>query len=559
MENQFPTVNSDTTSAALQQKLRQLRFREKEKEVEKHATVVGLPYFNLEGFPINPDSVAVIPEQESKALGLVCFWYSIGDLRIGTINPDSPQVQEKIETLAEELHTVPKVYLISLESLRIAQETYKRVPRRGKVMSGVEISERELGEFSNQIANLKDVGASFSNISTTQAVVAMIAGALKTGASDIHVEAGAEAVQLRYRIDGVLYPVATIPTSMYAKIVSRLKLLSKLKINISDVPQDGRFTIKQEKSHNVDVRVSTLPTAHGESIVMRLLSWGDQGISFDALGIDGEARKKLEEQMQKAHGMILTTGPTGAGKTTTLYSILKLLNQPGVKIITIEDPIEYRLPGINQSQVDVKRKYTFASGLRSIVRQDPNVVMVGEIRDLETADIAVNAAQTGHLVLSTLHTNSASGAVPRLINLGLQPFLIPSSTNAIMGQRLVRRLCQTCRVVVSPDEALKKHIETALANLPENEKSRVPSEQVVYKAVGCEDCQGLGYKGQIGIYEVLIMTQAIEDAIVGSKVTERVLESLAVQEGMATMFQDGVLKVLAGITTMDEVLRVTQE
>lgn len=559
MQNQFPTVNSDTTSDALQHKLRQLRFREKEKEVEKRATVIGLSYFNLDGFPINPDSVAVISEQESKALGIVCFWYSIGDLRIGTINPDSPQVQEKIESLAEELHTVPKVYLISLESLRIAQETYKRVPRRGKVMTGVEISERELSEFSNEIANLKDVEASFSNITTTQAVVAMIAGALKTGASDIHVEAGADAVQLRYRIDGVLYPVATIPTSMYVKIVSRLKLLSKLKINISDVPQDGRFTIKQENAHNVDVRVSTLPTAHGESIVMRLLSWGDQGISFDALGIEGEARKKLEQQMRKAHGMILTTGPTGAGKTTTLYSILKLLNQPGVKIITIEDPIEYRLPGINQSQVDAKRKYTFASGLRSIVRQDPNVVMVGEIRDLETADIAVNAAQTGHLVLSTLHTNSASGAVPRLINLGLQPFLIPSSTNAIMGQRLVRRLCQTCRAVVSPDEALKKHIETALANLPENEKSRVPDQQVVYKAVGCDDCQGLGYKGQIGIYEVLIMTQAIEDAIVGSKVTERVLESLAVQEGMATMFQDGVLKVLAGITTMDEVLRVTQE
>lgn len=557
--NQLPNINSDSTRDALQQKLRQLRFKEKERETEGKAGTIGLPYFNLEGFPINPDSVAVIPEQESKALGLVCFWYSIGDLRLGTINPDSAQVKEKIEQLAEDLHTVPKVYLISLESLRIAQETYRRVPRRGKVMSGVEITERELDEFSGKIANLKDIENSFLNVSTTQVVVVMVAGALKTNASDIHIEAGPDGAVLRYRIDGVLYPVATIKKDVYAKAVSRLKLLSRLKINITDVPQDGRFTIKQEKASSVDVRVSTLPTANGESIVMRLLSWGDQGIGFDALGIEGTARKDLEEQMNKAHGMILTTGPTGAGKTTTLYSILKILNKPGVKIITIEDPIEYRLPGVNQSQVDAKRKYTFATGLRSIVRQDPNVVMVGEIRDLETADIAVNAAQTGHLVLSTLHTNSASGAVPRLINLGLQPFVVPSSTNAIMGQRLVRRLCITCRQKIDTDSETQKHIDLALNNLPASDKNRVPTEKTLYKAVGCEDCQGLGYKGQIGIYEVLIMNQKIEDAIVNSKITERALETLAIEEGMTTMYQDGIIKVLQGITTIDEVLRVTQE
>lgn len=557
--NDLPNINSDNTADALQQKLRKLRFKEKEREVEGKAGVTGLPYFNLEGFPINPDSVAVIPEQESKALGLVCFWYSIGDLRLGTINPDSPQVQQKIEQLADELHTVPKVYLISLESLRIAQETYKRVPRRGKVVSSVEISEQELNEFSGQIANLKDIEKGFAHASATQSVVVMIAGALKTDATDIHIEAGANDVQLRYRIDGVLYPVADISTTTYTRMVSRLKLLSKLKINITDVPQDGRFTIKQERANNVDVRVSTLPTAHGESIVMRLLRWGEQGVGFDQLGIEGQARKKLEEEMNKAHGMILTTGPTGAGKTTTLYSILRVLNKPGVKIITIEDPVEYRLPGINQSQVDVKRNYTFANGLRSIVRQDPNVVMVGEIRDLETADIAVNAAQTGHLVLSTLHTNSASGAVPRLINLGLQSFVIPSSTNAILGQRLVRRLCEVCRKPAELDDTTKQHIKSALDSLPEQERDRVPKEQTIYKAVGCEDCQGLGYKGQIGIFEVLVMTQKIEDAIVGTKVTERSLETLAVQEGMATMFQDGILKVLSGITTLDEVLRVTQE
>jgi type IV pilus assembly protein PilB len=557
--NQPPTINSDATADALQQKLRKMRFKEKEREIENRANVVGLPYFNLDGFPINPDSVAVIPEQESKALGLVCFWYSIGDLRLGTINPNSSEVQDKIEELAEEMHTVPKVYLISLESLRIAQETYKRVPRRGKVVSNVEISERELKEFSSQIAQLADVEKGFAHASTTQSVVVMIAGALKTNATDIHIEAGPENVQLRYRIDGVLYPVAKISSATYTKMVSRLKLLSKLKINIADVPQDGRFTINLEKASNIDVRVSTLPTAHGESIVMRLLRWGDQGVGFDQLGIEGQARQKLEEEMTKAHGMILTTGPTGAGKTTTLYSILKVLNKPGVKIITIEDPIEYRLPGVNQSQVDTKRKYTFASGLRSIVRQDPNVVMVGEIRDLETADIAVNAAQTGHLVLSTLHTNSASGAVPRLVNLGLQPFVIPSSTNAIMGQRLVRRLCQTCRKIVELDEVGKQHVQNALDTLPEQEKNRVPKEKKVYQATGCEDCQGIGYKGQIGIFEVLVMTQKIEDAIIGTKVTERSLESLAVQEGMATMFQDGILKVLAGVTTLEEVLRVTQE
>lgn len=555
----FPTVSSSDTADALQAKLRQLRFKDKEREVESKAASIGLPYFNLQGFPINPDSVGVIAEDDSRSLGIVCFWYSMGDLRVGVINPESPQVIEALQKMAVELHEEPKVYLISFESLRIAQETYKRVPRRGKMTNGVEIGSAELAELSDQIKNLKDIEAGFKNATTTSAVVVMIAGALKTKASDIHVEAGAIDVQLRYRIDGVLYPVANIARPTYSKMVSRLKLLSGLKINISDAPQDGRFTIKQEQGDNVDVRVSTLPTAHGESVVMRLLQWGRHGLTFDQLGFEGQARRDLEEQIKKSHGMILSTGPTGAGKTTTLYSILQILNEPGVKIITIEDPIEYRLPGINQSQVEPKRNYTFASGLRSIVRQDPDVVMVGEIRDFETADIAVNAAQTGHLVLSTLHTNSAAGTVPRLINMGVQPFLIPSSINAILGQRLVRRLCQSCKQIDKPEASVIEKIKSTLSVLPVSDQSRLPTEWIFYKAVGCAECQDLGYRGQIGIYEVLIMNKAIEDAIINSHPTERSLSELATTEGMVTMLQDGLLKVLSGVTSLEEIWRVTEE
>ena len=338
----------------------------------------------------------------------------------------------------------------------------------------------------------------------------------------------------------------------------RLKLLAGLKINISDRPQDGRFTINLTKDR-VDVRVSTLPTAYGESIVMRLLRWSAGGVDFERLGLVGRAREQLIAEMNKPNGMIISTGPTGSGKTTTLYAIINKLNNTENKIITIEDPIEYRLTGVNQSQVDTGHGYTFANGLRSILRQDPDVVMVGEIRDTETADIAVQAALTGHLVLSTLHTNDAAGAIPRFLSLGAKSELLPSALNALIGQRLVRRFCESCKKITTPDAAQMKIIEAELSRLPSDERTRVPEKKQFFTSVGCDECQGLGYKGQVAIFEILLMSKAIKLAIAEEGISDTRIAEIAKKDGMVSMMQDGILKALEGITSLEEVLRVTKE
>jgi len=546
------------TDVKLTDKLRSLRFKDKEREVKAKATNLGLPYFNLEGFPINPESVAIIPEEEAKSLGLICFWFSVGDIRLGSINPSSIAVKQKIQALTEEYHDQPRLYLISLESLRIGLEAYSRVPKQYKSFKGVHIYEKDLDKHLGSISGIKDLEQMLVNVNITEAVNAMVAGALKTRASDIHIEAGEKQIAIRYRIDGVLYPAASIRSELYQKIVSRLKLLSGLKINVSNKPQDGHFVVNLS-SGDIDVRVSSLPTTFGESIVMRLLRTTEKGVSFEDLGLVGNAYEALTEQIKKPNGMILSTGPTGSGKTTTLYAIMVKLSHPDVMIITLEDPIEYRLAGINQSQVDIEHGYTFATGLRSILRQDPNIILIGEIRDFETADIATNAALTGHLVLSTLHTNNAAASVPRLLNIGLKRFLIPPALNAVIGQRLVRRVCINCKKITEPDKKIMEKVKQALSLLPEKTKKSLPKDWIFYKGQGCDICQGLGYVGQIGLFEVMVMSKSISKAILEEEVSEEKIKSLACEEGMVTMFQDGLIKALQGITTLDEVFRVAKE
>ena len=363
-------------------------------------------------------------------------------------------------------------------------------------------------------------------------------------------------IKIRFRVDGVLADAAALPKEQWSKVISRIKLLSGLKINVTDIPQDGRFTIFV-KDGKIDVRVSCLPTSYGESVVMRLLMPSSAGLSFDGLGLWEPAYSQLKTQTERPNGMIITTGPTGSGKTTTLYSVLQKLNTPETKIITIEDPIEYQVPGINQSQVS--EKYTFAKGLRSIVRQDPDVIMVGEIRDLETAEIAIQAALTGHLVLSTIHTNDASGTIPRLLSMGVKPFLLAPSINAMVGQRLVRRICESCKREHQLSEDERSRVAEIMQNVPAAElHGRDWTKATFYKSDGCETCQGLGYKGRIGIYEVMAMNAEIEKFIQAGKVSEFDIRALAVQNGMATMAQDGIIKAMAGITSVDEVLRVAE-
>lgn len=395
-------------------------------------------------------------------------------------------------------------------------------------------------------------------VSVTDVVTMIVAAALQSKSSDIHIEAEEKATLIRFRIDGILHIVSTLPKDYFPKMVSRVKLISGLKINVTDVPQDGRFTIylAQDK---VDVRVSTIPTAYGESIVMRLLRSAVTGLAFEDLGVRGKAYEDLKREVERPNGMIITTGPTGSGKTTTLYAILNKLNDPETKIITLEDPIEYRMKGIAQSQIDISRDYTFAKGLRSILRQDPDIVMVGEIRDLETAEIAIQAALTGHLVISTIHTNSASGTIPRFLAMGAKGFLLAPALNAMIGQRLVRRIHPDCKEEINLEPDVLERVKKNLSEIPENSGYKVDLNNLhFYRGRGCDKCFGLGYKGRIGIYEIMTMNKEIEAVILSGKVSEYIIQEIAVKNGMITMVQDGLLKALDEITTVEEVFSVAE-
>jgi len=333
-------------------------------------------------------------------------------------------------------------------------------------------------------------------------------------------------------------------------------MISGVKINITDKPQDGRISIFL-KDDRIDIRASFLPTAHGESVVMRLLKSSSVGLTFEDLGIRDRSFEQLKREIDRPNGMIITTGPTGSGKTTTLYAILKKLNKKETKIITIEDPIEYQLEGINQSQTS--KNYTFSLGLRSIVRQDPDIIMVGEIRDLETAEISIQAALTGHLVLSTIHTNDAAGTVPRFLSMGAKPFLLAPALNAMIGQRLVRRVCSKCKKEIIIEDEQMKRIKDIINSMPEEYKNKIDINNLkFYKGEGCEECQGIGYKGRVGIYEIMIMNKEVEQLILSEKVSEYDMRDIASKNGMITMVQDGLLKAIDGITTVEEVFRVAE-
>ena len=409
----------------------------------------------------------------------------------------------------------------------------------------------------------------------------MLEYAIKSSASDIHIEPREEFVQIRYRIDGVLREVNRLPRNVLGALVSRIKILSNLKIDERRVPQDGRFKITVS-GRQYALRVSTLPIADGEKVVMRILDESNQSVTLEQLGYWGKSLVDIKEAMQQPNGMILVTGPTGSGKSTSLFSILSELNTPDVNISTIEDPVEYKISGVNQTQTNVKAGMTFASGLRALLRQDPNIIMVGEIRDGETANLGVQAALTGHLVFSTLHTNNAATCLPRLLDMEIEPFLIASTVKAVIGQRLVRRLCTFCRQHYTPTSDEIKNIES-LFGLSNSRnigyinrlESQAASEKIggdaeqntsgttitgLWKesAEGCDECNHQGFKGRLGIYEVLDVSQTIQRSIT-TNATSNEIQDEAINDGMVTMQIDGLIKALRGVTTISEVLRVTRE
>jgi len=544
-------------SSELQEKIREITFKEKEAETENNAASVGLPYINLVGFGAGPDALSTIPKEQSQALKTICFLNDGQEIRLGTV--DQTEEVKKLEAELKEKHLANvATYLISQHSFDYAFKLYDTLPEIRKFIKGIEITEEEINKFEQEIKTFKDLNEKLKKTSITELVTLIIAGAIKSRASDIHIEAEEKDIKVRYRIDGVLNDVAIIEKEIWPKINSRIKQLAKLKINVFNRPQDGRFAIFL-KNDRIDVRVSALPTGFGESIVIRLLVASTVGLSFEELGLRGRSFKTLEREIKRPNGMIITTGPTGSGKTTTLYAILKRLNDPETKIITIEDPIEYELEGINQSQTSPT--YTFAKGLRSIVRQDPDIIMVGEIRDLETAEISIQAALTGHLVLSTIHTNDAFGTIPRFLALGAKPFLLAPALNVAIGQRLVRKLCKNCQAETELDNESLERVKTLLSTLPEEDKTEYKidlNNLKFYKGQGCDVCQGLGYKGRIGIYEIMPITGEIEDTIVKGNLSEIDIKAIATKIGVITMAQDGLLKALEGITSVEEVFRVSE-
>jgi len=537
--------------------IKDIDIRAKEKETKQIATASGMPYINLDETPISSEALKIVSESVAREKKLACFYFSASELRLASTKPLSAD-DDFVYQLGERHHCKVATYLVSEHGFERVLRLYSTLPIVLPVTKDINITDEELAKFSAEISTIASLAEHFKIVSITDILSLMIAAALRLNASDIHVEAEENTIKVRYRVDGVLHEVAQLPREQWARFISRIKLLAGLKINVVNKPQDGRVSLKLSHE-SLDVRVSTLPTTYGESAVLRILFSGNKGVSFDDLGIRGEAYVRLKREMERPNGMIITTGPTGSGKTTTLYAILRSLNKPGVNIVTMEDPVEIKMEGINQSQVDVEHGYTFAKGLRSILRQDPDICMVGEIRDLESAEIAVQAALTGHLMLSTVHTNSAAGTVPRLLSMGVKSFLLAPALNAVMGQRLVRRICEHCVVEEELSSEILERVGKIINSLPSDAKASIKDRPLTfYKGKGCAKCSGLGYKGRVGIYELFTMNKEIESVILADNASEYTIAEMAVKDGMITMAQDGILKAMDKITTIEEVFRVSE-
>ena len=538
-----------------------LHKQEEEELDTAMAAKFGLPYTDLSVTPINIDSLRFVTEPEARQAELAVYNSVDKEIYIAILSPNNEHAQEIIARLtAKGLHV--NLSMTSHQSLNKVWDRYKDMSFSFETKSGaLDISNEQITEFLGQVRSLGDITtliketlAMKKGYRISRILEIIIAGAIATGASDVHLEPEESYVRLRYRLDGVLTDILDFDTETFKLLLSRIKLISSLKLNVNDA-QDGRFSIKLDDSE-IEVRTSLLPGAYDASIVLRILNPKAISVPLEELGIHPRLLKILLHEISKPNGMILNTGPTGSGKTTTLYAFLKKVHVPGVKIITIENPIEYHLPGIVQTQTDDKKNYTFLEGLRSALRQDPDIIMVGEIRDNETAEIAVDSALTGHLVFSTLHTNNAAGTFPRLIDLKVNPKILSSAINIAMAQRLVRTLCKECKKKDVPSDAERKIItETLSAIIDKSYLDGVDTEGLaIYRPVGCAACNNSGYKGRIGIYEAITMDEQIEEVIKDNP-SEREIRKAAEHQKLLTLKQDGVLKVLAGVTTLEELER----
>ncbi|MDD5342113.1 MAG: GspE/PulE family protein [Patescibacteria group bacterium] len=525
---------------------------------ESIANYFGASFIDLRRTTIRKDLLRVVPDSIVQAHQILAFDQDNENIKLATTDPTDLEI---IEFIKKKTNLQPDIYVTTPSSIKeVLKQYHKGIKARFEEMATP-------GEKPEIPADQKDLKKLAQDLPIIRIVDTLLEYAIYESASDIHIEPNEKDVIVRYRIDGVLREVMTLPKKIQSGVVARIKILSNLKLDEHRLPQDGRFKVSTEE-YKVAFRVSIIPVYDGEKIVLRLLNESAQILSLEQIGLLPKAFNIVKANIQKPHGMILVTGPTGSGKTTTLYTILNILNKPGVNISTVEDPIEYRIPRVNQSQVNPKIGFTFSVGLRALLRQDPNIIMVGEIRDLETAQIAANAAMTGHLVLSTLHTNDAVGTLPRLLEIGIPSFLVASTTNLVMGQRLVRKICPNC--VTSYNLSKKAIIELErqinfkelLSTLEKEEAISsakiAPESLLFYRGKGCRECGQTGYKGRIGIYETLAVDHEIADLITKNTQREQLME-VARRKGMITMLEDGFIKAKMGITSVEEVLRVTKD
>jgi len=541
---------------AISKKVAALRRREEEQRARDLAGRLKLPYIEPAGVSI--DGLVLSRYAKQDLMQTLAFPYSQEDHAIGVVTPDPEG--EKTKQFLEKIAKTglrPHLSIISRSGFTELLNEYDKYARAGQRVTGeVTISSQNIAALKRELDTLEELREKMNGFEARDfgaMVELVLAGGLFADASDIHIEPREKTALVRLRIDGILQDIAELEREMYNLVLERVKLLAELKLNVRDRAQDGRFTIHAE-DQDIEIRASALPGKHGEFITLRILNPRNLR-DLEELGLRADLLATIAEELKQPNGMILTCGPTGSGKTTLLYALVRKVTSPKVKIITIEDPIEYRIPGIEQTQVDPEAKYTFAVGLRSIVRQDPDYILVGEVRDTETATIALQAALTGHLVFSTLHTNDAPGAISRLVDLGAKPETIAPALSIIVGQRLLRRLCQTCAKHVAVASAVSGRIKKALAGVP---ASLLPdfSKATLMQAKGCAECHETGYRGRIGIFELFSMDASME-ALTLKNPTTFAVRAAAIKKGMLTMQQDGLLRVLNGMSDMAELERVT--
>ncbi|PIZ00370.1 type II secretion system protein E [bacterium (Candidatus Howlettbacteria) CG_4_10_14_0_8_um_filter_40_9] len=559
-------IESARSGEGFESVIKKLGLLGEEEIVKAQAISMDLPYVDLRSQRVDQNILRNVTKELSKKYMAVPFGFTGGMINVAMMDPNNVQIIEFIEKKSG-FRVNP--YMVSSESIQAVIDQYQDVTSEiSEALKNVESAPVQVASVEGDQSS---AGGMMQDAPVTRAVNTTLEYAVKSGASDIHIEPREKSIKVRYRIDGILQDTMSLPIHIHAALVSRIKIMATLKIDEHRVPQDGRINFPID-GREVDVRVSISPTIFGEKVVLRLLDKSKGVITLEQLGVRGSGYKLIVEGSKKPHGMVLSTGPTGSGKSTTLYALLSKMNSVEVNIITLEDPVEYHIEGINQIQVNPAVGLTFASGLRSILRQDPDIIMVGEMRDKETAGLAVQSALTGHTVLSTLHTNSAAGVLPRLLDMDVEPFLIASTVNTVIGQRLVRVICTKCKEKYEASPVLAQAIRKAVgALLPKKSEGETSEDKgyknlpffedekiFLYKGKGCPDCRNTGFKGRNGIFEVFSMSDKIERLLVAKATTSQIHEE-AVRNGMMTMKQDGFLKALEGLTTIEEVVRYASD